>query len=142
MGRAVGGLERGGWLRRPGLDRPRRVLRHRRLLGGAARHALAAVALALGLFAQQAAAITFGTVDEKNTYSNVGACVYRAAQSGPNIGKPFVLFSGTLIHPRVLLTAGHCTDLFRQYSDVGINYGLYRISPYQMEKIFEGGSGL
>jgi hypothetical protein len=32
--------------------------------------------------------------------------------------------------------------LFRQYSDVGIRYGLYRVSPYQIEKIFEGGSSL
>ncbi len=32
--------------------------------------------------------------------------------------------------------------LFRQYSDVGISYGLYRVSPYQIDKIFEGGSSL
>ncbi len=32
--------------------------------------------------------------------------------------------------------------LFRQYSDTGMNYGLYRIFPYQMEKVFEGGSSL
>ncbi len=32
--------------------------------------------------------------------------------------------------------------LFRQYSDTGMNYGLYRVFPYQMEKIFEGGSSL
>jgi hypothetical protein len=32
--------------------------------------------------------------------------------------------------------------LFRQYSDIGISYGLYRVSPYQIEKIFEGGSSL
>jgi hypothetical protein len=32
--------------------------------------------------------------------------------------------------------------LFRQYSDVGISYGLYRVSPYQIEKVFEGGSSL
>lgn len=32
--------------------------------------------------------------------------------------------------------------LFRQYSDVGISYSLYRVSPYQIEKIFEGGSSL
>ncbi len=32
--------------------------------------------------------------------------------------------------------------LFRQYSDTGINYGLYRVFPYQMQKIFEGGSGI
>jgi hypothetical protein len=78
---------------------------------------LAGIAM-LGLFVQQAVAITGGELDEKNAYSNVGACVYRAATSGPDIGKPFVLFSGTLIHPRVFLTAGHCTDLYRQYSDL------------------------
>lgn len=32
--------------------------------------------------------------------------------------------------------------LFRQYSDTGINYGLYRVYPYQMQKVFEGGSGI
>jgi len=32
--------------------------------------------------------------------------------------------------------------LFRQYSEIGISYGLYRVSPYQIEKIFEGGSSL
>ncbi len=32
--------------------------------------------------------------------------------------------------------------LFRQYSDTGINYSLYRVFPYQMQKIFEGGSGV
>jgi hypothetical protein len=32
--------------------------------------------------------------------------------------------------------------LFREYSDAGITYALYRVSPYQIEKIFEGGSAL
>jgi hypothetical protein len=32
--------------------------------------------------------------------------------------------------------------LFRQYSDAGINYGLYRVFPYNMEKVFEGGASL
>jgi hypothetical protein len=32
--------------------------------------------------------------------------------------------------------------LFRQYSDTGINYGLYRVFPYNMEKLFEGGASL
>ena len=32
--------------------------------------------------------------------------------------------------------------LFRQYSDGGINYALYRVYPYQMVKIFEGGAGV
>jgi hypothetical protein len=32
--------------------------------------------------------------------------------------------------------------LFRQYSDTGISYALYRVSPYQLDKVFEGGSAL
>ncbi len=32
--------------------------------------------------------------------------------------------------------------LFRQYSDVSVNYGLYRVFPYNMEKVFEGGGAL
>jgi hypothetical protein len=32
--------------------------------------------------------------------------------------------------------------LFRQYSDTAINYGLYRVFTYNMEKVFEGGSSL
>ena len=31
--------------------------------------------------------------------------------------------------------------LFRQYSDVGVSYSLYRVYPYEMKKVFEGGSG-
>jgi len=31
--------------------------------------------------------------------------------------------------------------LFRQYSDVGVSYSLYRVYPYDMHKVFEGGSG-
>ncbi len=83
-----------------------------------ARVSLLAAMFALALFVSPVFAITGGQVDKENTFSNVGACVYRAAQSGPNIGKPFVLFSGTLIHPRVFLTAGHTTDLYRQYPDL------------------------
>jgi hypothetical protein len=32
--------------------------------------------------------------------------------------------------------------LFRQYSDTGISYSLYRVFPYNMEKLFEGGGAL
>ncbi len=60
--------------------------------------------VAPGLFVPQALAITGGTVDEKNTYSNVGAIV--AALPGE---KPYVVASGVLIHPRVFFTAGHIT---------------------------------
>jgi len=32
--------------------------------------------------------------------------------------------------------------LFRLYSDTGVSYGLYRVYPYEMKQIFEGGSGV
>ncbi len=32
--------------------------------------------------------------------------------------------------------------LFRQYSDTGISYSLYRVYPYDLQKVFEGGSGV
>lgn len=35
---------------------------------------------------------------------------------------------------------GRSDLLFRQYSDTGVNYSLYRVFPYDMEKVFEGGS--
>ena len=32
--------------------------------------------------------------------------------------------------------------LFRQHSDTSVSYALYRVYPYQMVKVFEGGSGM
>jgi hypothetical protein len=32
--------------------------------------------------------------------------------------------------------------LFREHSDIGISYSLYRVFPYQMQRVFEGGSGI
>jgi len=32
--------------------------------------------------------------------------------------------------------------LFRQYSDGGVSYGLYRVYPYSLRKVFEGGAGM
>ena len=49
-------------------------------------------------------AITGGQVDTNNIYSNVGAMVYAPPGTVP---KPE--FSGTLIHPRVFLTAAYNT---------------------------------
>ena len=54
-------------------------------------------------FTGPAWAITGGEVDEQNTYSNVGALVWLP----PDGSGPVVAGSGTLIHPRVFLTAGH-----------------------------------
>lgn len=50
-----------------------------------------------------AAAITWGQPDTEHT--NVGAMVV----DWPGYG-PFQVCSGTLVHPRVFLTAGHCTS--------------------------------
>ena len=56
-------------------------------------------------FSGPAWAITGGEVDENNTYANVGGVVWLPPDgSGPILG-----LSGILIHPRVLLTAGHGT---------------------------------
>lgn len=59
------------------------------------------VILAVGVL--PAAAITWGEPDTEHT--NVGAMVV----DWPGYG-PYQVCTGTLIHPRVFLTAGHCTD--------------------------------
>jgi len=50
------------------------------------------------------AAITWGERDTTDKYPSVGAMVV----DYPGIG-PYQVCSGTLVHPRVFLTAGHCT---------------------------------
>jgi secreted trypsin-like serine protease len=52
-------------------------------------------------------AITYGYVDTKNTYSNVGAFIVKSPS-----GEIYPLCSGTLITPNVFLTASHCTQYF------------------------------
>jgi len=59
--------------------------------------------LVLAVFVMPAAAITWGQPDTQHT--NVGAMMMVL----PNWGNTPVC-SGTLIHPRVFLTAGHCTE--------------------------------
>jgi hypothetical protein len=51
------------------------------------------------------AAVTWGQLDDENRYPNVGAMMMVL----PGWGNTPVC-SGTLIHPRVFLTAGHCTE--------------------------------
>ena len=70
--------------------------------------AIAGIAI-LGVAAQSAFAITGGEVDVGNRYSNVGAILIVKNATGVDRPVPRVSCSGTLIHPRVLLTAGHCT---------------------------------
>ncbi len=60
----------------------------------------------LGLFVSQAVAITGGQVDQDNIYPNVGCVVFTGI---PGVLGPDLYCTGTLIHPRVFLTAGHCT---------------------------------
>ena len=66
------------------------------------RSIVAGVLLVLTVCVVPAAAITWGEPDTEHT--NVGAMVV----DWPDYG-PYQVCSGTLIHPRVFLTAGHCT---------------------------------
>ena len=54
--------------------------------------------------------ITFGFIDENNTYSNVGAFIVQSATTG----QIFPICSGTLISAAVFLTAAHCTADFER----------------------------
>ena len=65
---------------------------------------LVAVLLAAALTTSTAHAITYGTVDTANTYSNVGGLVTTSTRTG----EQYVYCTGTLISPTVLLTAAHC----------------------------------
>jgi len=53
-------------------------------------------------------AITYGFVDSTNVFSNTGAFIVKA----PNTGQIFPICSGTMISPAVFLTASHCTAFF------------------------------
>ena len=69
----------------------------------------AAIALALLLMPFRVNAITYGFVDQNNTYSNVGAFIVKSPT-----GEIFPICSGTLIAPNVFLTASHCTQFFTE----------------------------
>lgn len=80
--------------------------------------------LLLLVIIQPVAAITWGDLDVDHT--NVGAIVV----DWPDYG-PFQICSGTLIHERVFLTAGHCTyDLDELgITTVWINFDQYALNP-------------
>jgi hypothetical protein len=94
-----------------------------RLLAGAV-----ALLISTG-FSGPAWAITGGEVDEDNTYSNVGAVVALP----PDGSGPTMMASGTLIHPRILLTAGHVSIFMEQnpwtIPLTGISFGTYALDP-------------
>lgn len=84
---------------------------------------LLVVLILAAAIAMPAGAITWGEPD--TTHLNVGAMVV----DWPDYG-PWQWCSGTLIHPRVFLTAGHCTD--RLVEDFGIERVWVNFEPYAL----------
>jgi len=101
------------------------------LAGLAGRILAGAVALLLisAAFNHRAWAITGGEVDQNNAFPNVGAVVALP----PDGSGPTVMASGTLIHPRVLLTAGHVSIFMEQnpwtIPLTGVSFGTYALNP-------------
>jgi hypothetical protein len=80
--------------------------------------------LLLAATGRGASAITFGEVDTDNRFPNVGAIIVTRPS-----GVPIHVCSGTLIHPKIFLTAGHCTtSLNRALADGVITQDRIRIA--------------
>ena len=75
------------------------------LKGGTGRLAAVVAALAALLVAVPAGAITYGTEDRTNIYSNVGSILVQRTN-----GTYAQFCTGTLVAPGVFLTAAHCTS--------------------------------
>ena len=71
-----------------------------------------ALLLILVVSVTPAAAIVYGGLDGKS-HPNVGVAIALTSDTGGT------LCSGTLIHPQVFLTAGHCTALWQAQIDAG-----------------------
>ncbi len=85
---------------------------------------LVALLLVLTVGVAPALAITWGEPDTEHT--NVGAMVV----DWPGYG-PYQVCSGTLIHPRVFLTAGHCTE---GWEGTGVETFWVNFSEYALDK--------
>jgi len=85
--------------------------------------------LAIGIM--PAAAITWGQRDGTN-HPNVGAIVVDHPRYGP-----YQICTGTLVHPRVFLTAGHCTSAIaaRGYETVWVNFDEYALNEPTLLKV-------
>ena len=69
------------------------------------------ILLTLVFAGRPVAAVTFGQLDSDNMFPNVGAlALVEPVADLPNLQVPLVVASGTLIHTRAFLTAGHITD--------------------------------
>jgi secreted trypsin-like serine protease len=78
---------------------------------------LLATLLILAVCVIPVAAINWGELDTEHT--NVGAFVI----DHPVYNVPYQICSGTLIHPKVFLTAGHCTDGFEDWDEgIWVNF--------------------
>jgi hypothetical protein len=87
--------------------------------------------LVLAIGVMPAAAITWGERDE-NRHPNVGTIVVDHPRYGP-----YQICSDTLIHLRVFLTAGHCTDAInsRGYKTVWVNFDQYALNKLTLLKV-------
>jgi len=86
---------------------------------------LAMLVLILAVGALPAAAITWGELDTEHT--NVGAMVVYYTDYGL-----WQRCSGTLVHERVFLTAGHCTDGIENETEIEsiwVNFDTYALNP-------------
>jgi len=78
------------------------------------------LALVLLVWVASAHAITWGEADVNNEYPNVGAFIVERDD-----GRVWALCTGTLIHERIFLTAGHCTDYVEELDAEGRLVAVY-----------------